>query len=57
MDSQGVQCTISLALVPEAKVGDWVLVHAGFAISIIDQEQALETLSLFEEMKRYAAEQ
>ncbi len=56
IDSQGVQCTISLALLPEAKLWDWVLVHAGFAISIIDEEQARETLALFDELKRYARE-
>jgi hydrogenase expression/formation protein HypC len=32
-----------LACVPEAKVGDYVMVHAGFAISIVDEKEALET--------------
>ncbi|MGD9591604.1 MAG: HypC/HybG/HupF family hydrogenase formation chaperone [Candidatus Berkiella sp.] len=39
----GIQKRISLAYTPEAKVGDYVIVHVGFAISIID-EQAAQTL-------------
>jgi len=38
-----------LDLVPEAKVGDWVLLHAGFAIQILDAEAAAETLELLRE--------
>ena len=34
----------------EAKVGDYVLVHAGYAIQIMDQKEALETLSLWNEV-------
>lgn len=43
---------ISLWLTPEAKVGDYVLLHAGYAIGIIDREEARETLSIFQEMVR-----
>ena len=39
-----------LDLVPEAKCGDWVLVHAGFAITVLDPEQAKETFDIFREM-------
>ena len=46
----GVQRAISLALTPEAQVGDYVIVHTGFAISVLDQEEALETLRLFAEI-------
>ena len=41
---------ISLWLTPDAKVGDYVLLHAGYAISIIDPDQANETLRILEEM-------
>ena len=34
----------------EVKIGDYVLVHAGFAIQILDEKEALETLALFREM-------
>ncbi len=46
----GVRRRISLALTPEAKTGQYVLVHAGFAISVLDEKEAQETLKLFEEM-------
>lgn len=45
---------VSLKFTPEARVGDWVLVHAGFAIHLVDEEEARETLSLFEEILDYA---
>ena len=40
----------ALDLTPEAKVGDYVLVHAGFAIEIVDEQSAEETLALIQEM-------
>jgi len=43
----GITRRISLWLTPEAKVGDYVLLHTGYAISIIDQAEAEETLRLF----------
>ena len=43
---QGVVREVNVALV-DAKVGDYVLVHAGYAIQIIEEEEALETLSLW----------
>jgi len=46
----GVRRNVSIALCPEARVGDWVLVHVGFALSLIDEEQARETLALLERM-------
>jgi hydrogenase expression/formation protein HypC len=46
----GVRRSVSVALCPEADVGDWVLVHVGFALSRIDEQQALETLALLEQM-------
>lgn len=49
----GVERAISLALTPEAKVGDYVLVHTGFAISVVDEEGAQETLRLLEELAEF----
>ncbi len=46
----GVTRRISLWLTPEAKVGDYALVHTGYAINILDQEEAEETLMLFREI-------
>lgn len=46
----GVKRQISLWLTPEAKVGDYVLLHTGYAITVIDEAEAEQTLKLFEEM-------
>jgi hydrogenase expression/formation protein HypC len=46
----GVRRAVSIALCPEAEVGDWVLVHVGFALSRIDEAQARETLELLAQM-------
>ena len=46
----GITCRISLWLTPEARVGDYALVHTGYAINILNQEEAEETLRLFEEI-------
>ncbi len=46
----GVLREVSIALVPEAEVGDYVLVHVGYAISKIDPAEAEETLRLMHEM-------
>ena len=43
---EGVQRRISLALVPEAKVGDYVLIHAGSGMKVIDEQAATETIAL-----------
>jgi len=44
IDIEGTQREVSLLLQEDAKVGDYVIVHAGFAIQKIDEEEALETL-------------
>jgi hydrogenase expression/formation protein HypC len=46
----GITRRISLWLTPEAKVGDYVLVHTGYAIDILDQKEAEETLTLLQEI-------
>lgn len=53
----GVVKEISLAYVPEARTGDYVLVHAGFAIQTIDEAEAARTLQLLQEMGELAEEQ
>lgn len=50
VEVSGVTRQVSLMLLPEAKVGDYVLIHAGFAIQTVDEEEAKRTLELFEEM-------
>ena len=46
----GVSRRVSLLLTPEAREGDYVLLHTGYAISLIDEEEAQETLELLREM-------
>ena len=46
----GITRRISLWLTPEARVGDYALVHTGYAINILDQEEAEETLRLLREI-------
>jgi len=46
----GIIRQISVQLTPEARKDDFVLVHAGFAIHVIDEQEALETMKLFEEL-------
>lgn len=46
----GVTRRISLMLLPEARVGDFVLTHAGFAIQAVDGEEAEKTLALWREL-------
>jgi hydrogenase expression/formation protein HypC len=50
VDIGGVGRTISLMLMPEVRVGDYVYVHAGFAISIVEEAEALESLRLLREL-------
>ena len=50
----GVVRTISVDLTPEVKVGDYVLVHAGFSIEVVDEENAQATLDLIKEMPEFA---
>jgi hydrogenase expression/formation protein HypC len=50
VDIDGVSREVSLQLTPEAKEGDYVLLHTGYAISIIDAAEAEETLKLLKEL-------
>ena len=48
----GIEKRICLDWVPEVQTGEYVIVHVGFAISRMDETEAIETLALFEEMDR-----
>jgi hydrogenase expression/formation protein HypC len=47
----GLEQRASLMLVPEAGLGDWVLVHAGYAITVLAEHEARETLALLAELR------
>lgn len=50
VDFAGIQKRVNLSYVPEARVGDYVLVHVGFAISTVDEEEARQVLSYLQQM-------
>lgn len=51
VDMEGVKMDVSLQLVPEAKVGDYVIIHVGLALSIIDPQEAKKSLEFFNEIR------
>lgn len=55
VDLGGVRKEISLALVEDVAVGDYVIVHVGYALNKLDPEEAARTLALFAEMGAAAA--
>jgi hydrogenase expression/formation protein HypC len=52
VDYLGTKVRVSFALLEDIRPGDWVIVHAGFAITRLDEEEARETLSLLREIAR-----
>jgi len=56
-DFGGVSREICLDWVPQARVGDHVLIHVGFALSVIDEAEAQETLRLLAELAAAAADE
>jgi hydrogenase expression/formation protein HypC len=57
VEFHGSRVEASLAMTPEATVGDWVLVHAGFAIAQLDKDEARETFESLREALGEAAEE
>jgi hydrogenase expression/formation protein HypC len=49
----GVVKAVNLAYLPEARVGDYVLVHVGFALSRVDEAEALQTLADLQQMVKF----
>lgn len=60
LEGEGLECTgevrfgnlqqsVALGYVPEARIGDYVIVHAGCAISVLDQQAAMESLALLDD--------
>ena len=47
----GIAKEVCLAYVPEAQINDYVIVHAGFALSVIDEKEAMEVFELLKEMQ------
>jgi hydrogenase expression/formation protein HypC len=53
----GVLMNVCLETTPEAKVGEYVIVHAGFALSILNEAEAQETLKMLQEMEALQAQE
>jgi hydrogenase expression/formation protein HypC len=51
VESGGTTYKASIRLTPEVKVGEYVLVHTGYAISVVDQEEAEQTIALFQQFE------
>lgn len=51
VDLGGVHQTVSLELTPEARVGDYVVIHVGYAIGLLDADEAERTLALLAELE------
>ncbi len=50
VDIGGVSRKVSIALTPEARIGDYVLLHTGYAINVLDEAEAKETLDILERL-------
>jgi len=50
VDFGGTVVSVCLAYVPESEVGQYVIVHAGFALNVVDEEEAQKTLALWREI-------
>jgi hydrogenase expression/formation protein HypC len=54
VDVSGVQREANIMLCPDAKLGDYIIMHAGFAIHILDKKDAEETLQMLSDMEKLA---
>lgn len=54
VDFAGISKEVCMAYVPEVKVGDYVIVHVGFAISIVDEEEAMQVFDYLRQMDELA---
>ena len=50
VDMAGTRYRASITMTPEAKVGDYVLLHTGYANQVVDEKDALETIKMFDEL-------
>jgi hydrogenase expression/formation protein HypC len=56
VDSGGIKTAVSLAMAPHAKIGDYLIIHAGFAIEVLDNQEAQTRLELFKELAQATAD-
>ena len=53
----GIQKRVCVEWIPDLNVGDYVIVHVGFALSKVDEKEALETIAMFKEMDELESEE
>ena len=54
VDFGGVSREVCIEVIPEAKLGDWTIIHAGFALNLLSEEEAQETLDILQQMAELA---
>lgn len=54
VDFGGVSREVCIEVIPDAKPGDWTIVHAGFALNLLSEDEAQETLDILQEMAELA---
>lgn len=54
VDFGGVSREVCIEVIPDAKPGDWTIIHAGFALSLLSEEEAQETLDILQQMSELA---
>ena len=52
VDFNGVTMQVCLETTPQARIGDYVIVHAGFAITLLEESEALETLAMLDQISK-----
>jgi hydrogenase expression/formation protein HypC len=57
IDFGGVSREVCIEVIPEAKPGDWTIVHAGFALNLLSEDEAQETLDILQKMAELAEEE
>jgi hydrogenase expression/formation protein HypC len=55
VDTGGVKTEVSLMMVPHAKIGDYLIIHAGFGIEVLDNSEADERIKIFHELAEATA--
>ncbi len=56
VDSAGIKTDVNIMMIPHARVGDYLIIHAGFGIEVLDKEEAEIRLDLFRELAAATAE-
>ncbi|MGO9121952.1 MAG: HypC/HybG/HupF family hydrogenase formation chaperone [Desulfomonilaceae bacterium] len=56
VDSAGIKTDVNIMMIPHARIGDYLIIHAGFGIEVLDKEEAQIRLDLFRELAAATAD-